>query len=331
MGTVRALDVEGYIAAPVLPMRDDGAIDLDTMERYVRWIADDGPKAIVVNSSAGEGELLYSEERAQVLERVVGAVGSRLPVVAGDHQRVHGGGGGPGAGGGRAGAAGLLVFPPRAFGGEGLPAPDRGRVPPRDHPGERAAGDPVPPSGAVRRRRLPAETLRQLADARGRGRAEGGELRRDPLHPDRPGEPDVPPAAEDPDRQRHLHLRVVSARGGRGAPRHGGDGDGPPDRDARRRAARRPGHRGRAAGPARPAVPGDLRAAPPELPRADEGGAGLPGDAEERGRAGSSASRHRTRSGPASGGPWSTRGSCRAHDDRPTDRRTDGWPAESPS
>ena len=83
MGTVRPLDVMGYIAAPVLPMRDDGAIDLDTIDTYVRWIAEDGPKAIVVNSSAGEGELLYPEERAQVLERVVRAVGSRLPVVAG--------------------------------------------------------------------------------------------------------------------------------------------------------------------------------------------------------------------------------------------------------
>jgi hypothetical protein len=49
MGTVRTLDVEGYIAAPVLPLRDDGAIDLDGMDRYVRWIADDGPKALVVN------------------------------------------------------------------------------------------------------------------------------------------------------------------------------------------------------------------------------------------------------------------------------------------
>ena len=86
MGAVRPLDGggwRGYIAAPVLPLRDDGAIDLDAMERYVRWIADDGPKALVVNSSAGEGELLYPEERAQVLERVVAAVGNRLPVLAG--------------------------------------------------------------------------------------------------------------------------------------------------------------------------------------------------------------------------------------------------------
>src|SRR4029453_4481548 len=43
MGTVRTLDVEGYIAAPVLPLRDDGAIDLEGMARYVRWIADDRP------------------------------------------------------------------------------------------------------------------------------------------------------------------------------------------------------------------------------------------------------------------------------------------------
>ena len=35
---------QGYIAAPVLPLRDDGAIDLDTMDAYVRWIAEDGPR-----------------------------------------------------------------------------------------------------------------------------------------------------------------------------------------------------------------------------------------------------------------------------------------------
>jgi 4-hydroxy-tetrahydrodipicolinate synthase len=122
MGKARALDVEGYIAAPVLPMRDDGAIDLETMERYVRWIADDGPKALVVNSSAGEGELLHPEERARVLERVVRAVGSRLPVVAGIIAEFTEDAVAQARLAARAGAGGLLVFPPRAFGGEGLPA-----------------------------------------------------------------------------------------------------------------------------------------------------------------------------------------------------------------
>jgi 4-hydroxy-tetrahydrodipicolinate synthase len=103
-------------------MRDDGAIDLDRMERYVRWIADDAPKAIVVNSSAGEGELLYPQERAQVLERVVQAVGSRLPVVAGIISESTEEAVAQARSASRAGAAGLLVFPPRAFGGEGLPA-----------------------------------------------------------------------------------------------------------------------------------------------------------------------------------------------------------------
>ncbi|MBI3458167.1 MAG: dihydrodipicolinate synthase family protein [Candidatus Rokubacteria bacterium] len=119
---MRTLDVEGYLAAPVLPMRDDGAIDLDRMERYVRWIADDGPKAMVVNSSAGEGELLYPEERAQVLGRVVQAVGSRLPVVTGIISEFTEEAVAQARSASRAGAAGLLVFPPRAFGGEGLPA-----------------------------------------------------------------------------------------------------------------------------------------------------------------------------------------------------------------
>ena len=164
MTTVRTLDVEGYIAAAVLPMRDDGAIDLDTMERYVRWIADDGPKAIVVNSSAGEGELLYPEERAQVLERVVQAVGNRLPVVAGIISEFTDEAVAQARAARGAGAAGLLVFPPRAFGGEGLPA--RTAV---EYHGAiiQASGLPVilfhrPAQfgGVV----YPADTLRQLAE-----------------------------------------------------------------------------------------------------------------------------------------------------------------------
>lgn len=167
MGTVRTLDVEGYIAAPVLPMRDDGAIDLDTMERYVRWIADDGPKALVVNSSAGEGELLYPEERAQVLGRVVAAVGSRLPVLAGIIGEATADAVAQARAASGAGASGLLVFPPRAFGGEGLPA---ATVVEYHRAIIQASGLPVilfhrPAQfgGVV----YPAETLRQLADLEG--------------------------------------------------------------------------------------------------------------------------------------------------------------------
>ena len=164
---VRALDVEGYIAAPVLPLRDDGSVDLDGMDRYVRWIADDAPKALVVNSSAGEGELLYPEERAQVLERVAAAVGSRLPVLAGIVSEFTAEAVCQARAASRAGASGLLVFPPRAFGGEGLPAATaveyhRAII--------EASGLPVllfhrPAQfgGVV----YPTETLRQLADLEG--------------------------------------------------------------------------------------------------------------------------------------------------------------------
>jgi 4-hydroxy-tetrahydrodipicolinate synthase len=167
MGTVRTLDVEGYIAAPVLPLRDDGAIDLDGMDRYVRWIADDSPKALVVNSSAGEGELLYPEERAQVLERVVAAVGNRLPVLAGIISEFTADSVAQARAASRAGASGLLVFPPRAFGGEGLPA---ATVVEYHCAVIQASGLPVilfhrPAQfgGVV----YPAETLRQLADLEG--------------------------------------------------------------------------------------------------------------------------------------------------------------------
>jgi 4-hydroxy-tetrahydrodipicolinate synthase len=167
MGTVRSLDVEGYIAAPVLPLRDDGAIDLDGMERYVRWIADDRPKGLVVNSSAGEGELLSQEERAQVLDRVVAAVGNRLPILAGIIAESTAEAVAQARAASRAGAQGLLVFPPRAFGGEGLPA---ATVVEYHRAIVEASGLPVilfhrPAQfgGVV----YPAETLRRLADLEG--------------------------------------------------------------------------------------------------------------------------------------------------------------------
>jgi 4-hydroxy-tetrahydrodipicolinate synthase len=167
MGTVRTLDVEGYLAAPVLPLRDDGAIDLEGMARYVRWIADDRPKALVVNSSAGEGELLEPAERAQVLERVVAAVGSRLPVLAGIISESTADAVVQARAVSHIGAAGLLVFPPRAFGGEGLPA---ATVVEYHRAIIQASGLPVilfhrPAQfgGVV----YPAETLRQLTDLEG--------------------------------------------------------------------------------------------------------------------------------------------------------------------
>jgi 4-hydroxy-tetrahydrodipicolinate synthase len=167
MGRVRTLDVEGYIAAPVLPLRDDGAIDLDGMERYVRWIADDRPKALVVNSSAGEGELLSQEERGQVLERVVAAVGNLLPVLAGIIAESTAEAVAQARAASRAGAQGLLVFPPRAFGGEGLPA---ATVVEYHRAVIQASGlaailfhRPAQFGGVV----YPAETLRRLADLEG--------------------------------------------------------------------------------------------------------------------------------------------------------------------
>jgi 4-hydroxy-tetrahydrodipicolinate synthase len=167
MTQVRTLDVEGYIAAPVLPMRDDGAIDLDAMDHYVRWLADEGPKAIVVNSSAGEGELLHPEERARVLERVMRSVGTRLPVLAGIIGEFTEDAVSQACAAARAGASGLLVFPPRAFGGEALPP----RVPVDFHRAIiEASGLPVilfhrPAQfgGVV----YAPETLRQLADLDG--------------------------------------------------------------------------------------------------------------------------------------------------------------------
>jgi len=114
------LDLRGLVPATVLPMTADARIDEDGLRRYIRHVADAGPKALAINADTGEAPHLWPEERLRVLEIVVDEVGDRVPIVAGlgasfteqavrlarDYRS--------------AGAAALLVFPLAAYRGEPL-------------------------------------------------------------------------------------------------------------------------------------------------------------------------------------------------------------------
>ncbi len=113
----------GVIAAPMLPMHPDGAIDWRTLEQYMDWIARQKPAGIVMNVDASEVIALSDQEQLQVVGVCKRAIDGRVPflsgVVAGStraaaakSEQLR-----------EAGAEGLTVFPPfPTFSGAPIPA-----------------------------------------------------------------------------------------------------------------------------------------------------------------------------------------------------------------
>lgn len=113
----------GVIAAPLLPMQGDGAIDWATLARYMDWIAAQRPAGIVMNMDASEVIALDDDEQIRVIEECRRAIAGRVPLLSGvvagstraaadKAQRLR-----------AAGAEGLAVFPPfPTFSGAPVPA-----------------------------------------------------------------------------------------------------------------------------------------------------------------------------------------------------------------
>ncbi|MBI4590515.1 MAG: dihydrodipicolinate synthase family protein [Candidatus Rokubacteria bacterium] len=78
------LDLKGIIPATVLPMTATGEIDEAELRKYIRWIADQGIKAVAVNVDTGEGPHLWQEEKLRVLRIYKEELaGKQIPIVAG--------------------------------------------------------------------------------------------------------------------------------------------------------------------------------------------------------------------------------------------------------
>jgi 4-hydroxy-tetrahydrodipicolinate synthase len=77
------LDLGGLIPATVLPMTEDARIDEAGLRKYIRHVANAGPKALAINVDTGEGPHLWPKERIRVLEIALEEVGDRIPIVAG--------------------------------------------------------------------------------------------------------------------------------------------------------------------------------------------------------------------------------------------------------
>ena len=75
--------LQGLFAVLPTPMRGQGELDLESLDRLVDHYLDGGCAGLVPASIAGEGDLLDAAERAQVIERVVRHAHGRAPVVVG--------------------------------------------------------------------------------------------------------------------------------------------------------------------------------------------------------------------------------------------------------
>jgi len=114
------LNLNGLIAAVVLPMTLDYQPDLPAFRRVLQQVISAGPVGLAINVDTGEGPHLSVEEKRRVLETAVETANGRISIVAGvggpytaaaaeqarDAQRI--------------GADGLLVFPIPAYQGEPL-------------------------------------------------------------------------------------------------------------------------------------------------------------------------------------------------------------------
>ena len=73
----------GSMVALVTPMREDGALDNEALERLVAFHIDNGTDAIVAVGTTGEASTLDYDEHCGVIKRIVGQVKGRIPVIAG--------------------------------------------------------------------------------------------------------------------------------------------------------------------------------------------------------------------------------------------------------
>ncbi|MCO6412386.1 MAG: 4-hydroxy-tetrahydrodipicolinate synthase [Thiogranum sp.] len=73
----------GSMVALVTPMREDGAIDEDSLEALIEFHVSAGTDAIVAVGTTGESATLDEAEHCGLLRRIVDLVKGRIPVIAG--------------------------------------------------------------------------------------------------------------------------------------------------------------------------------------------------------------------------------------------------------
>jgi 4-hydroxy-tetrahydrodipicolinate synthase len=73
----------GSMVALVTPMREDGAVDEDSLEALIEFHVAAGTDAIVAVGTTGESATLDEKEHCALLRLIVELVRGRMPVIAG--------------------------------------------------------------------------------------------------------------------------------------------------------------------------------------------------------------------------------------------------------
>ncbi|WP_348757797.1 4-hydroxy-tetrahydrodipicolinate synthase [Candidatus Methylocalor cossyra] len=75
--------IQGSIVALVTPMKEDGALDFESLDRLIDFHIEQGTDALVAVGTTGESATLDEEEHCAVIGRAVTRAAGRIPVIAG--------------------------------------------------------------------------------------------------------------------------------------------------------------------------------------------------------------------------------------------------------
>jgi 4-hydroxy-tetrahydrodipicolinate synthase len=73
----------GSMVALVTPMREDGAVDEDSLEALIEFHIAEGSDAIVAIGTTGESATIDETEHCHLLRRFVEIAAGRIPIIAG--------------------------------------------------------------------------------------------------------------------------------------------------------------------------------------------------------------------------------------------------------
>jgi len=102
----------GVFVASVTPFTDSYEVDYKKLAEHVDWMIQEGVQGIIPTGSVGEYASLTADERAKVVETVIGAANGRVPVVVGTGAPSTDQAVGWASHAKAAGAAGIMALPP---------------------------------------------------------------------------------------------------------------------------------------------------------------------------------------------------------------------------
>ena len=79
---MKRLVFTGSGVALVTPMKEDGSINYDALDRLIEFHLQNGTDAIVACATTGESPVLSHEEHRKIVEFIVKKIGKRIPVIA---------------------------------------------------------------------------------------------------------------------------------------------------------------------------------------------------------------------------------------------------------